>query len=298
MPAYRDMLGAGELDHRIALLEERMHRCDLCPRRCRVDRMAGERGHCRSGSLPVVSAASAHFGEERCLVGSGGSGTIFFTHCNLDCLFCQNADISHLGRGEEISYEELARMMISLQKRGCHNINLVTPTHMVYAILRALKEALAGGLRLPLVYNTGGYDAVDTLELLDGVIDIYMPDLKYMDSRDAEELSGVPDYPAVATAAIREMHRQTGDLCINRAGVAERGLLIRHLVLPNDRARSMAAVAWVASLSHNTYLNIMDQYRPEYRARDCRGMGRRVTQDEYDAVIERARELGLRRLAS
>jgi putative pyruvate formate lyase activating enzyme len=246
--------------------------------------------------LPIVSSFSPHFGEESCLVGRYGSGTIFMTHCNLFCIFCQNYDISHLGRGEEVPYEELAGMMLALQSRGCHNINIVTPTHMVYAVVRALLVAVPRGLAIPLVYNSGGYDSMETLRLIEGVFDIYMPDFKYMDPDSAERLSGARDYPRRAIEALREMHRQVGDLETDGRGVARRGLLVRHLVLPNNLAATDRVIAFLASLSQHTYLNLMDQYRPEYRARECADLRRRATIAEFDTTVEWARAAGLTRL--
>lgn len=229
-------------------------------------------------------------------MGSRGSGTIFFTRCNLSCIFCQNYDISHLGRGEEISYQELARAMLLLQAKGCHNINFVSPTHMIHAILKALLLAVPEGLTIPLVYNGGGYDAEDTLKLIEGVFDIFMPDLKYMDDDAAEKLSGSSGYSLAAMKAIREMHRQVGDLVINSKGIAERGLLVRHLILPNNLAATDRVIAFIADLSKKTYLNLMDQYRPEYRARECFDLRRRITLDEYRNALTLAREQGLSRL--
>jgi len=294
-PANIRLHESGELRRRAERAREIIRECILCPHECRVDRTAGGRGKCRTGVLPVVSSFHAHMGEESCLVGRNGSGTIFFTNCNLACIYCQNYDISQLGYGDEVSFERLAEMMLSLQERGCHNINFVTPTHMVSAILESLLLAVPAGLRLPLVYNTGGYDAVETLELLDGVIDIYMPDFKYIEDDTAGELSGVRDYPERAKAALKEMHRQVGDLVIDGRGVATRGLLVRHLVLPNGRAGTGGVMRFLAGLSRDTYVNIMDQYRPEYRSRECFDLRRRATLEEYDAAVESAREAGLHR---
>ena len=295
-PPYIRLFESGLLQQRADALESRMRSCDLCPHRCHVDRMEGERGTCKTGAKPLVSAVQPHFGEERPLVGRGGSGTIFFTGCNLDCIFCQNYDISHLGRGEEVSYKELASMMLTLQDRGCHNINLVSPSHQVYAITRSLLTAIPEGLHLPIVYNSGGYDSVETLQLLENVVDIYMPDFKYMDPEAAGELSGAPDYPQVAVQALREMHRQVGDLVTDERGVAYGGLLVRHLVLPNDMARTEKVLDELVKISPRTYVNIMDQYRPEYRARECFDLRRRVTLDEYHHAINYARSKGLYRL--
>lgn len=290
------MYSSGRLSRCADELLQRMRGCDLCPHRCGVNRVEGERGICRSGTMPVVSACSPHFGEEASLVGRKGSGTIFFTNCNLGCIFCQNYDISQMGRGEEVPYRELAGMMISLQDRGCHNINLVSPTHMNYAIIRALLEAVPMGLRIPLVYNSGGYDAADVLAILEGVYDIYMPDFKYMDPDTAGRLSGAADYPEAAMSALVEMHRQVGDLALDRNGIAARGLLVRHLVLPNNIAATDRVINFIADLSRGTYINIMDQYRPEYRARECFDLKRRVTLQEYDAAVNHARASGLTRI--
>jgi len=295
-PSYINLFSSGELRRRVDRAREIITCCTLCPHECRVDRTAGERGKCRSGEKPVVSSFHAHMGEESCLVGRNGSGTIFFTNCNLACVFCQNYDISQLGYGDEVSFERLAEMMLALQKRGCHNINLVTPTHVVYAILEALLLAVPAGLRVPLVYNSGGYDSVETLALLEGIIDIYMPDFKYADDETARNLSGARDYPERAKAALKEMHRQVGDLLIDSRGIAERGLLVRHLVLPNNLAGTDAAMCFLVWLSRDTYVNIMDQYHPEYRANEIFDLRRRVTLDEYDAAVRCALDAGLHRL--
>lgn len=295
---YIELYESGELERRVREIERILGECTLCPHCCRVDRTAGEKGKCKSGLLPIVASYHAHFGEESCLVGHGGSGTIFFSHCNLSCVYCQNYDISQFGAGEEVRNEELAEMMIALQRKGCQNINFVSPTHMVYAIVRALCIAIPAGLNLPLVYNSGGYDSEETLRLLDGIIDIYMPDLKYFDADIAMRLSGAPEYPLRAMRALEEMHRQVGDLVINRKGIAERGLLVRHLVLPNGLAGSNGVMKFLAGLSRHTYVNIMDQYRPEYRAREHPDIKRRPTIVEYDEALAAARREGLYRFDS
>jgi len=275
------------------MLEE----CCLCPRHCGVNRLVGESGKCRTTSQAVVSSYGPHFGEEAPLVGRHGSGTIFFTYCNLRCIFCQNYPISQLGEGNAVDREELARMMLSLQAKGCHNINLVSPTHVVPYILDALELAVSDGLSLPLVYNTGGYDSVATLELLDGVVDIYMPDMKYSDEKTAERLSGIKNYPQVNRAAVREMHRQVGDLQIDGHGVAQRGLLVRHLVLPNRLAGTEEVVRFLAQkVSTNTYLNIMAQYHPCYKAFDIPQLARPVNRQEFSEAIDLAHQQGLYRL--
>jgi putative pyruvate formate lyase activating enzyme len=271
--------------------------CRLCPRQCSVNRLAGETGQCRTGNQAVISSYGPHFGEESPLVGSHGSGTIFFTNCNLHCVFCQNHTISQSGEGNEVSSETLAEMMLSLQSQGCHNINLVSPSHVVPFILYALALAADEGLRVPLVYNTGGYDSPETLCLMDGIIDIYMPDMKYADANTGERLSGVKDYPSANRATVREMHRQLGDLRINSTGIAEHGLLVRHLVLPNGLAGTAEIVRFLASqVSDNTYLNIMAQYRPQYLAHNVPEISRPLKESEFREAISLARKYGLKRL--
>lgn len=296
VPSYIELYNNGRLAACAEELYQLMRECNLCPRRCRVNRFDGQNGKCRSGVLPVVSAFHAHFGEEAPISGHSGSGTIFFTNCNLACIFCQNYDISHLGRGEEVTYDALAEMMLELQIRGCHNINVVSPTHMNYAIVKALLIAVPRGLHVPLVYNSGGYDAADTLKKLEGVYDIYMPDFKYMDPGTAERLSGAADYPDAAMASVIEMHRQTGDLVLDRNGIAQRGLLVRHLVLPNNIAATDRVINFIANLSRDTYINIMDQYRPEYRAGECFDLKRRTTLQEHDEAVAYALGCGLTRI--
>jgi len=276
-----------------AVLEE----CCLCPRHCGVNRLAGESGKCRVTSQVAVSSYGPHFGEEAPLVGRHGSGAIFFAYCNLQCIFCQNYTISHFGEGSVVGNEELARMMLSLQLSGCHNVNLVSPTHAVPYILEALELAVSGGLHLPLVYNSGGYDSVETLKLLDGVVDIYMPDMKYSDEKTAERFSGVKNYPEVNRAAVKEMHRQVGDLQIDEQGVAQRGLLVRHLVLPDGLAGTEAVVRFLAQeVSTNTYLNVMAQYHPCYQAFDIPQLARPVSREEFNEAVDLARQQGLHRL--
>jgi putative pyruvate formate lyase activating enzyme len=245
----------------------------------------------------MVSSYGPHFGEEAPLVGRHGSGTIFFTYCNLHCTFCQNYTISQLGEGSPVDRETLAGMMLSLQDKGCHNINLVSPTHVVPYILEALELAAAKGLHLPLVYNTGGYDTIETLELLDGVVDIYMPDMKYSDEKIAEQLSGIKDYPKINKAAVKEMHRQVGDLQLDEEGIAQRGILVRHLVLPNGLAGTEGVVKFLArEVSTNTYLNIMAQYHPCYKAFDMPKLDRPLHRQEFNDAIDLAHQQGLYRL--
>lgn len=298
IPAYLDLLETGELARRAQEADGRLAACDLCARHCRVDRHRTIRGAvCRTGDLAVVSSFGPHRGEEQPLSGRCGSGTIFFAWCPLRCEFCQNWEISQRGHGGAVSALQLASMMLELQAVGCHNINLVTPSHVVAQVIAAVLVAAQAGLRLPLVYNTGGYDSLEALALLDGVVDIYMPDMKYGDSAVAQRLSHVPDYVAVNRAAVTEMHRQVGDLELDEAGVARRGLLVRHLVLPDDLASSEAVLRYLAEeISTNTYLNLMDQYRPCYRAEELPPLDRPITRPEFKRVVAVARRLGLHRL--
>ncbi len=294
-PGYIKLYDRGMLKERIDRLQEMLKGCTVCPWMCRVDRTSGKVGRCRVGALPRVASHHPHFGEEPPLVGSGGSGTIFLAYCNMRCIFCQNYDISHVGTGREVSIEALSEMMLELKGAGCHNINLVTPTHQIPQIVAALPGAIARGLDLPLVYNCGGYESTETLSLLDGIFDIYMPDIKYSDNRMARKYSGVPDYWDVVRAAVKEMHRQVGDLVMDEYGVAQRGLLIRHLVLPEGVAGTRAVVEFVAKeISRNSYVNIMDQYYPCYRAEPP--LHRRITEEEFRDALESARRVGLTRL--
>jgi putative pyruvate formate lyase activating enzyme len=271
--------------------------CTLCPRHCRVDRTAGKTGICQTGNQAWVAGVDAHFGEEAPLVGTKGSGTIFFTHCSLTCRFCQNWDISHQGLGQPVSEKTLAAMMLELQRAGCHNINLVTPTHVVPQILSAVATAADQGLRLPLVYNTSGYECAATLQLLDGVVDIYMPDFKFWDPQVARMACHAPDYPEIARNALVEMHRQVGDLGTDENGIALRGVIVRHLVLPLGMAGTSEVMAFIAkTLSLQTYVNVMDQYRPCGQAHEIPGLGRRITGQEYEAALRATREAGLHRL--
>ena len=295
-PCYLALADRGELQHRAQLAREMLGECDVCARYCRVNRLAGELGACRTGTEALVSSAGPHFGEEAPLVGSGGSGAIFLTNCNLKCIFCQNYDISHDGRGVTATPEALAAMMLSLQEQGCHNINFVSPSHQAPQILAALVVAVGSGLQVPLVYNTGGYDSPETMKLLDGVIDIYMPDCKYADGEIAFKLSGVRDYWERNRAAVSEMHRQVGDLQLDERGVAHRGLLVRHLVLPNDCAGTARVMQFLASLSRGTYVNVMAQYRPCYDAPQAPEINRRITPEEYDRAVRAALDAGLHRL--
>ncbi|MDH7485492.1 MAG: radical SAM protein [Anaerolineae bacterium] len=296
-PAYLALHRSGELRQRVAEAYERLRECDLCARQCRVDRRRGEVGGCNTGERAVVCSYHAHFGEEGPLVGTHGSGTIFFSWCNLRCQYCQNYDISQMGTGREVEPETLAAMMLRLQAEGCHNINFVSPSHVVAQILAGLLIAAEAGLRLPLVYNTGGYDSMAALRLLDGVFDIYMPDMKYADEATARKYSKVKDYPAVNQAAVKEMHRQVGDLALDERGVARRGLLVRHLVLPNGLAGTAEIARFLAQeVSRDTYINVMDQYRPCYRAAEYPELNRRLTPAEYEEAVRAVQSAGLWRL--
>jgi len=295
-PAYLELLRSGDLEERARAALRRLAACDLCARDCRVDRRETTKGAvCRTGRHGVLHSFGAHHGEERPLRGWGGSGTIFFSWCNLRCVYCQNWEISQKGVGRVIDARSLASCMLSLQEQGCHNVNFVTPSHVVAQILEALVIAARLGLRLPLVYNTGGYDSLEALELLDGVVDIYMPDMKYGDSAFAHRYSHVRDYYEVNRTAVKEMHRQVGDLVIGEDGLARRGLLVRHLVLPDDLANTEEVLAFIAGeISPATYVNVMDQYHPCHRAHDFPPLDRPLSAGEYRRACEIARRFGLR----
>ena len=295
-PAYLHILESGEFESRVREAYRHLSICDVCAWNCPVNRLAGRMGVCRTGVRAKVSSYGPHLGEENPLRGWRGSGTIFFTRCNLRFQYCQNHDISQTDRGEEIEPEQLATIMLELQDYGCHNINFVSPSHVVPQILAGTWIAAQAGLKIPLVYNTGGYDSLEMLKLLDGIIDIYMPDMKYGDPRIARQYSRIPNYPEVNRAAVREMHRQVGDLQIDQQGLAKRGLLVRHLVLPNGLAGTPEIVQFLAQeISNNTYLNLMDQYRPDFRAHLIPELNRRLTHQEYSQAIQLAQKAGLQR---
>ena len=292
-PSYRQ-LSPAELQRRAEEARKRLASCDLCPWQCKVNRLQGEEGHCRAPAAPLISSYNAHFGEEPQLVGTGGSGTIFFTHCNLHCVFCQNWEISQAGTGREIAIEKLAEIMLSLQERNCHNINLVTPTPHVAAILAALPLAVKEGLRIPLVYNSGGYEALKTLYLLQGIVDLYMPDFK-LGAETAKRYCGPPDYPRRARDALQEMQKQVGDLKTDHRGIAYRGLLVRHLVLPADLAGTKEVVHFLAGkISPRCAVNIMAQYYPAYQAEHHPPLDRRLLPSEYRQAKKIAVLAGLR----
>lgn len=293
-PGYLNLMGK-ELTDKVEKAFSLLDECRLCPRECGVDRLKGELGYCDSGRDAIVSSYNPHFGEEPPISGHSGSGTIFFTNCNLNCAYCQNYPISQLHNGRTVSSDELAEMMLSLEEKGCHNINFVTPTHMVPQILQGLSTAVGKGLMLPLVYNSGGYDSVGTLKLLDGVFDIYMPDSRYGRNVEGSKYSDAPDYVEVNRAALKEMHSQVGDLAM-KDGVAVSGLLIRHLVLPNGLSNSGEVLSFIAEhLSKNTYVSLMDQYFPCYHADSFPELARRITTKEYEDALDAMWKLGLHR---
>ena len=300
-PAYLELERSGALPGRVQAAHAELEHCLACPRACGVNRLAGETGVCHTGRRATVSSAFPHFGEEDCLRGSRGSGTIFFGHCNLRCVFCQNWDISQQASGRKLDAREIANLMLELEDRGCHNINLVTPEHVVPQVIEALAEAIARGLASPVVYNTSAYDALDSLRSLDGLVDIYMPDFKFWERATGRRLAKAKDYPERAREAIREMHRQVGDLRFGPDGLARRGLLVRHLVMPGQTAEAEAIFQWLADeISPDTFLNVMAQYRPEHqvgRDRRYEEVARRPTAAEIDEAYAAARRAGLWRFA-
>ena len=280
--------------HTILSVHNLMESCELCPRVCKVNRLNGEKGFCGIGAKAVVSSASPHYGEEPVLVGNRGSGTIFFAGCNLSCVFCQNYDISQLRQGSEVEIDDLTNMMLQLQARGCVNINFVTPTHIVPHIIESVFQARENGLTIPIVYNCGGYESVKSLQLLEGTIDIYMPDAKYLSFDSSKKYSSAHDYPDVMKSALLEMHRQVGDLEID-GGIAVRGLLVRHLVMPDTIACSYDVIDFLANeVSGNTFLNVMAQYKPTFKADKFPKINRPVTRQEFNKVYAYAKNRGLR----
>jgi putative pyruvate formate lyase activating enzyme len=297
-PVYLSLLRSSELRQRVQQAYDHLEACDLCAWECRANRTAGKMGVCRSGVLARVASYGPHRGEEAPLSGWNGSGTIFLSRCNLRCQYCQNHEISQTDAGDELEPEALAEIMLRLQAIGCHNINLVSPSHFIPQILAAVLLAAQAGLNLPLVYNTGGYDSIVALKLLEGVIDIYMPDMKYASPQIARTYSKARNYPQHNQAAVLEMHRQVGDLQIGDDGLALRGLIVRHLVLPNNLAGSSKILRFIAEhISLNTYLNLMDQYRPMYNARNFPKLKRPLRIEEYREVLAESQSLGLYRLA-
>lgn len=296
-PSYAGIQSSGELARRIDRAYDSLRHCMLCPRACGIDRLSGEKGYCQAGAEPTVASWTAHVWEEPPISGTKGSGTIFFSHCTARCLFCQNYPISQLGVGRSVSVQRLAEMMLELQSRGCHNINLVTPTHFVPQILAALSLAIEGGLRLPIVYNSSGFETVETLRLLEGVVDIYLPDAKYADDGVANRLSGFQGYVAANRAALREMYRQVGeDLVLDQNGLALRGLIIRHMVLPEGLSGTQEVLAWIArELSPFIHISLMGQYFPAHKAVGDPVLGRHVSAEEYLQALEAFDLVGLER---
>ncbi len=300
-PAYLRLQESGELRRRVERALELLRDCTLCPRDCHVDRLAGKFAVCKTARHAVVSSYFPHFGEEDCLRGRSGSGTIFFSWCNLRCVFCQNYEISWEGAGQGTPPEELAEMMIALQARGCHNINFVTPEHVVPQILEALPLAIERGLRLPLVYNTSAYDSLDSIGLMDGVVDIYMPDFKFWDPEMARQYSKAPNYPEAARRAIKAMHEQVGDLVLDENGLALRGVILRHLVMPGGICGTREIMEWVSrELSRNVFVNIMEQYYPagKVSGSDYVTINRHITGTELDEAVAAARNAGLTNICS
>jgi len=296
-PSYLQLYKEGQLLKRVEEARSLLEECRLCPRQCAVDRLNGEIGFCKIGRKAKIASFNAHFGEEAPLVGRLGSGTIFFSSCNLRCSFCQNYEISHLEEGAEIEAKDMAAIMIELASRGCHNINLVTPTHVVPQILEALVPAVEHGLSIPIVYNCSGYERVETLKLLRGIIDIYMPDFKFWDQKWADRYCNAPDYREMAVEALKEMHAQVGDLRIDKDGIAERGLLVRHLVMPNGIAGTKQVMEFLANeISAHTYVNVMDQYRPCGTAYQDEYINHRISAKDYSAALQWAKNAGLKRL--
>ena len=298
LPAYGTLEEEGKLAQRVEQAHAIFEECRLCPRQCGANRMNGEHGYCKAPATAIVYSAHPHFGEEVSLVGKNGSGTIFFSNCNLRCVFCQNWPISIEGHGRGFKDDQLARMMLQMQKIGCHNINLVTPTHVMPNILNATRIAFKDGLRIPLVYNTSGYERVEILRLLDGIVDIYLPDMKYMHAAMAAKFSsGASDYPEAAKAAIVEMHRQVGLHTVDERGIAVRGVMIRHLVMPNRVAGTREFVKWVSeSLPKSTYVNIMPQYHVDYKAFEYPEISRGIRIEEYLEAMQWAEDFGLNNL--
>lgn len=298
-PLYIESYSNGTLQERIEELESLLNPCTLCPRHCKANRLVGDLGYCKAPYDLSVSSASPHFGEEAPLVGDNGSGTIFFTHCSLRCVFCQNYDISIYGEGAPCTYGKLAALMVDLQDRGCHNINLVTPTHYVPQIIKALSIAIGKGLSIPLVYNTSGYDSIEAIRLLDGIVDIYMPDIKFLDSELSQRFCKAGDYPGYVREAVREMQRQVGDLRIDEYGIAKKGLLIRHLVMPSCGDDTKMIMRFIRDeVSQNAFVNIMAQYHPCHRADEFEEIAVRTSLKEHADAVEYARGIGLLRAST
>lgn len=297
-PGYLKLLDTGELKQRTSELKDMLNNCVLCPHQCEVNRVKGERGYCRTLYNPIISGVAPHFGEEDELVGKYGSGTIFFSHCNLKCVFCQNYEISFCGEGKETSIEKLAELMLYLQRKKCHNINLVSPGHIIPQIAEAIFIASQKGLKIPIVYNSNGYDLTDTLKLLEGIVDIYMPDIKFGDNKIGEKYLGAKSYYDIASSALIEMFRQVGNLKTEN-NIAYRGLMIRHLVMPQNLAQTEKIMSFIAeNLSKETYVNIMPQYYPAHEAFGFKELSRRISDEEFRYAINTAKLAGLKSIRS
>lgn len=295
--SYLQLLEAGELQRRSEVLNAALANCVLCPHQCEVNRLAGEHGFCGTLKEAVVSSAGPHPGEEDELVGRYGSGTIFFSHCNLKCLFCQNYHISHYGQGRPLDSKRLARLMLNLQQRGCHNINLVSPGHVIPQIVEAILRAAQNGLNLPIVYNTNSYDLSGTLRYLDGIVDIYLADLKFADDAVGRKYMGVSNYYAIASSAVKEMHRQVGELKVNHDNIAYQGLMIRHLLMPQNLADTEKIMDFIAKeVSPYTYINLMGQYHPAYKAYNYPELRKPITPREWRQAVKAARAAGLKQV--
>jgi putative pyruvate formate lyase activating enzyme len=300
IPAYLKSYDKGILERKVDKALKILENCEVCPRRCNVNRVKNKLGICRIGRYAKVSSFFPHFGEEDCLRGWNGSGTIFFSFCNLKCVFCQNFEVSWIGEGIEVGPKEIAKMMIILQEKGCHNINLVTPEHVVPQILEAIPFAIEMGLNLPIVYNTSSYDSIESLKLMEGIVDIYMPDFKFFTPKLAKFYLTAEDYPKVAMVAIKEMHSQVGELKFDENGLALRGVLLRHLVMPGFLNETKRIMKWVANeISKDTYVNLMDQYYPAgmvlKQPEKYKKIARRITREEFNKAVEIARKFGLHR---
>ena len=292
-PSYLNLC-KDELEKRIKKAYQLFSPCQICPHKCKVNRNEGELGICRSGEEVIISSYNAHFGEEPPLSGRFGSGTIFFTNCNLKCVYCQNYPISQLGNGNKVSLLKLAKIMLELQEKKCHNLNLVTPTHFVYQILQSIKIAIELGLHIPIVYNTRAYESVHTLKLLKGVVEIYLPDARYANNRIAEKYSAAPNYFEVMKMALKEMHRQVGDLLIDKNGIAVSGLIVRHLILPEGQSGTRKIMNFIAQeISLHTYISLMAQYFPAFKAEQYAKLSRRISSEEYREALKAFREEGL-----
>ncbi|ACO04370.1 MAG TPA: radical SAM protein [Persephonella sp.] len=292
-PSYLKLYESGELKERVEKLYTRLENCDICPHRCEVNRLKDEKGFCKTGEKVIVSSFFPHRGEEFPIRGYRGSGTVFFSYCNMRCVYCQNYDISHLGEGKLYSPEEIASIMLYLQEEECHNINWVSPSHVVPQLVKALYIAVKNGLKIPVVYNTSSYDSIETLKLLDGIVDIYLPDIKYLKEDYGRRYSKVKNYPETVKEAIKEMHRQVGDLKTDENGIAYRGVLVRHLVLPEDISTTKDVIEFLKTVSPDMHVNIMPQYHPYYRAFEYPELSRRIKSDEFLKALKYAQDAGL-----